>query len=141
VHHDGDGISPRSCVKSPQQQTTRNHSPAVCAHSVLASFPQAASTGAVLTTSSTTSWPARWWQMSSCHGSGPAARAAVTGAGLSAGFRDCCAHSARRPTRRNPPGAPPAGPGQPLGARYAVSSHQEPAKKASKKPTTATKAA
>jgi hypothetical protein len=24
-----------------------------------------------------------------------------------------------------PPGAPPAGPGQPLGARYAVSSHQE----------------
>jgi hypothetical protein len=45
--------------------------------------------------------------------------------GLSAGFRDCCAHSARRPPRRNPPGAPPAGPGQPLGARYVVSSHQE----------------
>ena len=31
--------------------------------------------------------------------------------GCGAGFRGCCARSARRPPRRNPPGAPRAGPG------------------------------
>ena len=36
--------------------------------------------------------------------------AAVTAIGCGAGFRGCCAHWARRRPRRNPPGAPQAGP-------------------------------
>jgi DDE superfamily endonuclease len=55
-------------------------------------------------------WPASSLQIHGCRGSGPAHPASCPPTGSAGGFRACCARSGRRPPRRNPPGAPPAGP-------------------------------
>jgi hypothetical protein len=55
-------------------------------------------------------WPARSWSMRGCRGNGCGHRRGCHPTGCAAGFRDCCAHWAPRPARRNPQGAPRAAP-------------------------------
>jgi len=55
-------------------------------------------------------WPASWWPTSGWRGSGPARPASCRPTGSAGGFRACWPRSGRRPPRRNPLGAPPAGP-------------------------------
>jgi hypothetical protein len=70
-------------------------------------------------------WPARSPATNGCRGSGPDPSRDCHPTGYGAGFRGCCAHSARRRVRRNPPGAPQAGPGPLLGTCRAVPSDQK----------------
>jgi len=51
-------------------------------------------------------WPARPPATSGCPGERPRPPGKLSPTGCAAGFRGCCARSARRPPRRNPPGAP-----------------------------------
>ena len=55
-------------------------------------------------------WPASSPATSACRGSDPDPNRGCHRCGSAAGFRGCCARSARRRPRRNPPGAPQAGP-------------------------------
>src|SRR5512133_2315254 len=55
-------------------------------------------------------WPASSPATSGWRGSGPARPASCRPTGSAGGFRACCAWRGRRPPRRNPPGAPQAGP-------------------------------
>jgi hypothetical protein len=54
-------------------------------------------------------WPRQSSLTSDCRGNDPAHRAGSAPTECAAGFRGCCAHSARRLPRRNPADVPPAG--------------------------------
>jgi hypothetical protein len=76
--------------------------------------------------------------------SGPAHPVSCRPTGSAEGFRACRARWARRPARRNPPGAPPAGPrATDLALRHPAVKKPatKPTKKARKKPTRVAKAA
>jgi hypothetical protein len=57
-----------------------------------------------------TAWPAPSPPISGCRGSGPDPSRACHPTGCAAGFRGCCARSARRRLRQTPSDAPQAGP-------------------------------
>jgi DDE superfamily endonuclease len=74
-------------------------------------------------------WPASSSPISGWRGSGPARPASCRPTGSAGGFRVCCARWGRRPPRRNPPGAPRAGPratdlAPPCATRRSRSRHQ-----------------
>ena len=72
-------------------------------------------------------WPARPPATSGCRGSGPDLSRDSRPTGCAAGFRGCCARSARRLPHRNPPDAPPAGPrAGPPGPRSATLRSRSP---------------
>jgi hypothetical protein len=77
-------------------------------------------------------WPVRSPATSGCRGSDRDRCRACHPTGCAAGFRGCCARWARRPPRRNPPGAPQDGPravplGPPLATRRSRSPPRSPA--------------
>jgi hypothetical protein len=70
-------------------------------------------------------WPAMPWQIDGCRGNGPDPNRDCHPTECAAGFRGCCAYSARRLLRRNPPDPRQAGPGPLLGTRQALPGDQE----------------
>jgi hypothetical protein len=72
-------------------------------------------------------WPARSPPTPDCRGSGPDPSRGSRPIGSAAGFRGCCARSARRPPHRNPLETLPAGPrAGPLGPRSATLRSRSP---------------
>jgi hypothetical protein len=81
----------------------------------------------VLAADANCAWPARSPATSGCRGNGPDPSRACHPTECAAGFRGCCARSARRLPGRNPPGAPRAGQrAGPLGLRSATRRSKSP---------------